>query len=67
MRPRIDDPVTVWIEELSRAAATSAAHTSRSGLAVDEFDTFGPSVKTLRAFIGTYHELLHLTGEALLA
>ena len=38
-----------------------------AGLAVDEFDTFGPSVKTLRTFIGSYHELLHLTGEALLA
>ena len=38
-----------------------------SGLRVDEFDTFGPSVKTLRTFIGSYHELLHLVGEALLA
>jgi hypothetical protein len=24
-------------------------------------------VRTLRTFIGSYHELLHLTGEALLA
>jgi transaldolase len=37
------------------------------GLAVADFDSWGPSVKTLRTFIGSYHELLHLVGEALLA
>ena len=36
------------------------------GLAIDEFDTFGPSVRTLRAFIGSYHELLHQVSDALL-
>ena len=67
VRPRIDDPVDpVWLEELSKLEDFNRAY-EPAGLAVDEFDTFGPSVKTLRTFIGSYHELLHLTGEALLA
>jgi transaldolase len=35
------------------------------GLTAAEFDTFGPSARTLRAFIGSYHELLHHVGDAL--
>ena len=35
------------------------------GLTPDEFDTFGPSARTLRAFVGSYHELLHQVGDAL--
>ena len=67
VRPRIDDPVDpVWLEELSKLPDFNRAY-EPAGLAVDEFDSFGPSVKTLRTFIGSYHELLHLTGEALLA
>ena len=58
------DPV--WLEELSKLDDFNRAY-EPAGLAVDEFDSFGPSVKTLRTFIGSYHELLHLTGEALLA
>ena len=67
VRPRIDDLVDpVWLEELSKLEDFNRAY-EPAGLAVDEFDTFGLSVKTLRTFIGSYHELLHLTGEALLA
>jgi transaldolase len=36
------------------------------GLSVGEFDTWAPTVRTLRAFIASYHELLHLVGDALL-
>ena len=35
------------------------------GLSPEEFDTFGPTARTLRAFIGSYHELLHQVGDAL--
>ena len=28
------------------------------GLTIDEFDGFGPTVRTLRAFIASYHELV---------
>ena len=34
------------------------------GLAIDEFDGWGPTRRTLRAFIGSYHDLLHLVTEA---
>jgi hypothetical protein len=33
---------------------------------VDEFETFAPSVRTLRTFVASYHELLHRVNEALL-
>ena len=36
------------------------------GLTVDEFDAFPPTVRTLRAFISSYHELLHQVGDAVL-
>jgi transaldolase len=36
------------------------------GLRLEEFATFGPSVRTLRTFIASYHDLLHLVNEALL-
>ena len=66
VRSRIDDPVDpTWLEELRTVPDFVRAY-DPDGLAVDEFDEFGPSVKTLRTFIGSYHELLHLVGEALL-
>ena len=67
VRPRIDDPVDpAWVGEL-RALPDFERAFEPDGLAIGGFDTFGPSVKTLRTFIASYHELLHLTGEALLA
>jgi transaldolase len=67
VRSRIDDPVDpTWVDEL-RAVPDFVRAFEPDGLAVNEFDEFGPSVKTLRTFIGSYHELLHLVGEALLA
>ena len=36
------------------------------GLAVADFDAFGPTVRTLRAFIGSYHDLLHAVTDAVL-
>jgi transaldolase len=66
VRSRIDDPVDpAWIDEL-RAVPDFVRAFEADGLSVEEFDAFGPSVKTLRTFIGSYHELLHLVGEALL-
>jgi transaldolase len=66
VRSHIDDPVDpTWRDEL-RAVPDFVRAFEPDGLAVDEFDEFGPSVKTLRTFIGSYHELLHLVGEALL-
>lgn len=36
------------------------------GMTVDEFDTFGPTVRTLRAFIGSYHELVGVVRDFML-
>jgi transaldolase len=67
VRDRIDDPVDPrWIEELGRLPDFGHAY-EPDGLAVDEFDTWGPTRRTLRAFVGSYHELLHLVSDALLA
>ena len=49
-----------------RGSPTSCAPTSPTGCAPAEFDTFGPTVRTLRAFIGSYHELLHQVTDAML-
>jgi transaldolase len=36
------------------------------GLTVEEFDTFGPTARTLRAFIGSYHDLVGLVRDFML-
>lgn len=36
------------------------------GMTVEEFDTFGPTVRTLRAFISSYHELVALIRDFML-
>jgi transaldolase len=67
VRPRIDDPVDRAIvdELLGRFPDFRRAY-EPDGLRVDEFDAFGPSVRTLRAFVGSYHDLLHAVSDALL-
>ena len=66
VRPRMDDPVDPAIVDELRAPLPHFVRASEpDGLAVDEFDTFGPTARTLRAFVGSYHELLHQVGDAL--
>ena len=65
VRPRIDDPVP-YVDELRAAFPDFVRAYEPDGLTVAEFDTWGPTVRTLRAFIGSYHELLHLVTDALL-
>jgi transaldolase len=36
------------------------------GLTVDEFDSFGPNVRTLRAFISSYHDLVAVVRDFML-
>jgi transaldolase len=67
VRPRIDDPVDPDIvAELSRAFPDFVRAVEPDGLSIAEFDTFGPTVRTLRAFVGSYHDLLHAVSDALL-
>ena len=65
VRPRIDDAVP-YVDELRAAFPDFVRAYEPDGLRVGDFDTWGPTVRTLRAFIGSYHELLHLATDALL-
>jgi len=67
VRPRMDDPVDpAVVADLARHYPDFVRAYEPDGLSVAEFDTFGPTVRTLRAFIGSYHELLHQVTEAIL-
>jgi transaldolase len=67
VRPRIDDPVDAdVVAELSRAFPDFVRALEPDGLSIAEFDTFGPTVRTLRAFVASYHDLLHAVFDALL-
>jgi transaldolase len=64
VRSRIDDPVDPdHLAELRGLPDFIHAY-EPDGLSIDEFDAWGPTRKTLRAFIGSYHDLLHLVTEA---
>jgi transaldolase len=67
VRPRIDEPVAErFLDELRGGFPDFVRAWEPDGLSVAEFDAFPPSVRTLRTFIGSYHELLHLVNEAIL-
>jgi len=56
--PRIDKPVAPEIvEELSRKFADFRRASTENGISVAEFDSFGPTRRTLRQFIGACHDL----------
>jgi transaldolase len=58
VRRRIDDPVDRRIvEQLSKKFADFRRAYTEGGLSVEEFDSFGPSRRTLRQFIGACHDL----------
>jgi transaldolase len=58
VRARIDEPVHPKIvEELSRKFADFRRASSEGGLAIEEFDSFGPTRRTLRQFIAACHDL----------
>lgn len=67
IRPRMDDPVGPdIIDDLRRHFPDFVRGYEPDGLTPDQFDEFGPSARTLRAFIGSYHELLHQVTDALI-
>jgi transaldolase len=58
VRRRIDDPVDRRIvEQLSKKFADFRRAYTEGGLSVEEFDSFGPSRRTLRQFIAACHDL----------
>jgi transaldolase len=58
VRPRIDTPVDpAIVDVLSKQFGDFRRAYTEQGLAVDEFDQFGPSRRTLRQFIAACHDL----------
>ena len=67
VRRRIDDAVDPMIlAELCRAFPDFVRAYEPDGLDVNDFDTFAPSVRTLRTFVASYHDLVHAVSDALL-
>ena len=65
VRERMDVPVAQrYIDELVEQFPDFRRAYEPDGLAVDDFDSFPPTVRTLRAFIGSYHELLAAVTDA---
>jgi transaldolase len=64
---RIDEPVDpAIIAELLERIPDFARAYEPDGLTVDEFDGFGPTVRTLRAFIKSYHDLIGAVRDVVL-
>ncbi len=58
VRPRMDEPVPVKVvEKLSRKFPDFCRSYNENGLAPAEFDSFGPTLRTLRQFITACHDL----------
>ncbi len=56
--PRIDEPVDqALVEDLLARVPDFRRAYEPDGLAPHEFDTFGPSARTLRSFVQSYHDL----------
>ncbi len=65
VRERMDDQVDPrYIDELSEHFPDFRRAYEPDGLPLDEFDSFGPSVRTLRSFIASYHDLLAAVTDA---
>lgn len=62
--PRMDDAVDqVIIDELYDRIPDFRKAYDEDGLTVAEFDTYGATVRTLRGFISSYHELIRVVRE----
>jgi transaldolase len=67
VRPRIDQPVDPEIvQELLRKFPDFGRSYNEGGLSLDEFDSFGPTRRTLRQFITACHDLDALVRDFLL-
>jgi transaldolase len=65
VRERMHEPVDpIYINELLAAFPDFRRAFQPDGLTIDEFDSFPPSVRTLRAFIASYHDLLAAVTDA---
>jgi transaldolase len=67
VRARIEDPVApAHLDDLRRHLPDFVRAYEPDGLAVSEFDGFGATARTLRAFIASRQELVRLATDALI-
>jgi transaldolase len=67
VRPRMDDPLDpAIVAELSGHYPDFIRAYEPDGLRREEFDGFPPTARTIRAFIASYHELLHHVTDAMI-
>jgi transaldolase len=67
VKPRIDQPVAPrTVDELYAKFLDFRRAYTENGLALDEFDTFGPTRRTLRQFITACHDLDGVVRDVLL-
>ncbi len=67
VRPRIDQPVRIEIEaELSKKFADFRRASTENGLSIEEFDSFGPTRRTLRQFVSACSDLDALVRDVLI-
>jgi transaldolase len=65
VRERMDEPVEQrWIDELAARFPDFVRAYEPDGLSMAEFDAFPPTVRTLRQFIASYHDLLAAVTDA---
>lgn len=67
VKSRIDDsiPAAAMAELMKKFPDFRRAY-AEDGLSIDEFDTFGATVRTLRTFIGSYRDLLSVIRDFML-
>jgi transaldolase len=64
VKPRMDDPVDpAIVDELYERIPDFRKAYDENGMSVKEFDTYGATVRTLRGFIASYHELIQVIRE----
>jgi transaldolase len=64
VKARMDDPVDpAIIDDLRKHIPDFRKAYDEDGMTVEEFDTYGATVRTLRSFIASYHELIKLVRE----
>lgn len=64
VKPRINDPVDpAIVSELYERIPDFRKAYDEDGMTVSEFDSYGATVRTLRGFIASYHELIQLIRE----
>ena len=65
--PRMDEPVAeAIVSELYGRFADFRRAYDADGMTVEEFDSYGATVRTLRSFIGSYQELVATVRDVML-